>query len=463
MVDQLMDGARGTRAELLAVLALARAAGARSFPVYGNPSWLIPQWYIDGQNATGNASDTNPGTNPLAPLLTWQRGLLLKWGTDSPKLPQDTAVTMLSSMAAGDSIQLGEPLLDVAQLVINRAFVPLPGGPTLIGAVTPKDHTAALPGGLLTVTYNQSVARGMLIENTTAGKSSRAFVWGNVLADIGQMYQPFNTPTIAVRPDPYTPAAEVNSWTVGDTVAAYPDIQVTIGTIGARGGKQNAAFTQAVVWLQGLHVLDPSGVLGNSEVGPFYRDGVVALIDCWLDAYTVLGLSPFYAAVQTVFNGAGDAIVEAVIYGGGAGSGSGFPFNLDGGAGFLDGDFIADGGMNFRAQGNAGNIGIPPGKSLSILNGYAMYRQSGLAATPDLFGGGTLSVRPRTACMLASPTWAASTFVTIAVPTSPGGSHFDPAAGTWSSPAIAFTPANLDANGGALSDPNLGVVLCLSP
>jgi hypothetical protein len=86
------------------------------------PSWAVPAWYIDENNTSGTASDSNTGTSPSTALRT-KAELISRWSTLNPVFSIGVTVTFVS-------LQSNQA---VVPWLVNPAF--LPGGSlTLVGA-----------------------------------------------------------------------------------------------------------------------------------------------------------------------------------------------------------------------------------------------------------------------------------------------------------------------------------------
>src|SRR5258708_26960628 len=80
-------------------------AGASSLP--SNTALQVPDWFIDPQNSTGKASDSNSGQSAVAPLATL-RQLTALLGTEEPDFGPAAIVNihMLSSTNQSDPLRM---------------------------------------------------------------------------------------------------------------------------------------------------------------------------------------------------------------------------------------------------------------------------------------------------------------------------------------------------------------------
>lgn len=165
--------------------------------------------FIDPQNVTGNAKDTNPGTN-AAPLKSWA-GLVAKWGTITPLITATTTITFLSSHT------------DNTDPVIARMFVARGGNVTIAGtpitvtngvvlASTTAKNRAAGSNTLLQTNIGATGAVAQRVVNTT--HASVAWVYKNVAGNVFSLTQPLVGQTIGGTLFP----AEVDTTANGDSV-----------------------------------------------------------------------------------------------------------------------------------------------------------------------------------------------------------------------------------------------------
>ena len=77
-------------------------------------SWSQATWFIDPQNVSGNASDSNSGIDAAHPVLSYTRGIVPKWGTNAPTLRQNTTFTWLS-----DQLDDSDPVIMLPAMVAS--------------------------------------------------------------------------------------------------------------------------------------------------------------------------------------------------------------------------------------------------------------------------------------------------------------------------------------------------------
>ena len=165
-------------------------------------------WFIDPQNVSGNASDTNTGLTAQQPLLTIGQ-LAARWGTTEPDFGSETfttVVTFLSNTNAADpwnicawvgTVVVVMPLAQQATGTMTT-FTPYVVGPP-----------AALPIINAGAGFAWAPFVGMWVQDTQAGNLS----WFRVIADTGGGTATVTQPAVDCRsnvgvasPDLRTPA-----------------------------------------------------------------------------------------------------------------------------------------------------------------------------------------------------------------------------------------------------------------
>jgi hypothetical protein len=142
-----------------------------------NPTLSQATWFIDPANSTGLANDSNSGIDANHPVLSYNGGIVTKWGTNSPLLRQNTTLTWMSSQPSGG----GDPVI-FTPIMANGAVATITG---TLGAsqqvhsgsftsVTAKNRGTQT---LLSANLGFAASAGQLVQNTTSGKSSYAWVY----------------------------------------------------------------------------------------------------------------------------------------------------------------------------------------------------------------------------------------------------------------------------------------------
>jgi len=188
-------------------------------------SWLQATWFVDPANSTGLANDNNNGIDALHPVLSYNGGIVRKWGTTAPTLAQNTIITWLSSQTgSGDPVILTPVMLGVV-LTIKGTLSFLGGG--VLAGVVPKDRATQQ---LLEVNLGFAPPIGSLVQNTTIGKSSYAWVYTNVAGNVFALSQTL-VPVVLPFLGYSGPADEVDTWADGDTFEVWALTGINIITI----------------------------------------------------------------------------------------------------------------------------------------------------------------------------------------------------------------------------------------
>jgi len=184
-------------------------------PAPGTGAQTQATWFVDRNNSTGLASDSNSGLTAATPLLTGNE-IIRRWGTSSPLLQQNTTITYLGPGDTDNSDPTSfTPILNNFTLTIQGTLTLVHSG--VLGAVTPKNRVTPQ---LLNANLGTSVAplAGLLIKNTTGGKVSYAWVHADLGSEVAELSQPLTPTTLNSNPPTNT---EVNNWAPGDTFEVF--------------------------------------------------------------------------------------------------------------------------------------------------------------------------------------------------------------------------------------------------
>jgi len=231
--------------------------------IFPNPGpWSQATWFIDPQNSTGLANDLNSGADITHPVLTYNFGVAQKWGTYSPMLRQNTVLTWLSSQPAGN----GDPVIFTPIMVGVTATITAPLGAAqqifagALGAVMPKNRATQQ---LLEADLGFAAPIGSLVQNTTAGKSSYAWVYLNVAGTVFALTQPLAPAALPVL-NAVLPV-EVDTWAPGDSIVIFAPIEVNVVEVCPTVAEYNAPNFTAPVQINHVHLTSANGPF-NSEV-----------------------------------------------------------------------------------------------------------------------------------------------------------------------------------------------------
>jgi len=504
-------------------------------PLAATPSpaaLAVPVWYVDPSNSwpggpwsassvqgavpgSGHASDSNSGTSPDAPLLTFAE-IVRRWGTSSPTLGgpgdpiiggQNTQIIFLS-----DQPDFSDPV--TIEPILNQAMLSIVGTPTLmsagntIGVLTPRSHTA---GTLDTITAPPldftPYVNCYAVDETIPGGAVFWILSGGPTATISAPMQPvavggLTNPPVASNlflapgfPGTFTPTintppgwvtiANVDSFSIFQPCKVYVTRAYTALSSDTYANQQ--PYTNGIV-LQNLWSQSPND--------PSFVGAATAFVEscfaqqCRFDgAYVEQGV---FRTSAVNCNFVGEVIANTRIYGGvvqaGCGSqGLGNLFGLT-----LDGDVVCLsappafpnpftnlgqlilGSVYIAGQLNAGNGGPgcvtyvtdqgPPAGFGSIFYGVAAVWGPG---SVNISQGASLQIVNTPGVTAGGPTGAIllttlPSVVIDGITPGPGTplSTYAPGTATWSS-GVAPTPANVDLFN-AVVNPQTGSRFCLN-
>jgi hypothetical protein len=223
-------------------------------------SWFIdPSLGFDGYTGT-NATFTSGSTGPLK---TWAE-VVRRYGTNSPRLRQNTTFTFVSSHTDNTDPVYFTPFVENgAQITLQGSF----GAAQQVGAgtlnvVTPKNRNTPQ---LLTSSFtlgSGAVAVGNAIVNST--HSSVAWVYKSLGGGVFAISQPMAP---VVLPYDINPTAEVNTWTTGDTVTIYQPTQINIAVFNPTLVDWNGSLNNFPN-IYRLNVFDPQLLFGTTYFDP---------------------------------------------------------------------------------------------------------------------------------------------------------------------------------------------------
>jgi hypothetical protein len=242
-----------------------------------NPYWNQATWFVDPQNSTGLASDTNSGIDALHPVLTFNGGIATKWGTYSPRIRQSTTLTWLSSQVGpGDPVVL-MPVMDVVPPAIEGVYLTITGalgpaqevGSGILAGVVPKNRPAAQ---LLNANLGAALLPGTLLFNSTKG--SYAWVYELVSGTTYAISQPMAAYALPI--DLFV-SAEDNTWSNGDAFVAYEPISINVIQIQPTIATYDADFLGQI---QAIHVVFSSI---SEPISPVIIQNETTIAECRFD------------------------------------------------------------------------------------------------------------------------------------------------------------------------------------
>jgi len=245
-------------------------------------------WYAAGtifiDPAAGN--DSNAGTTVGTPIKTWAEAVR-RWGTVAPILNVTTTVTFLSSHVDNSDPVVWRPIYTAGSVPTIQGKAATVTTATVFTRSAQKSRVAGANSLLAGSFAAGAPAQGVFVQNTTAGKASRAWVYKTAGGANWNMSQPMapQTPPLGNGSGP----AEVDTWASLDTVDLLGQVAVNIVDFSPTLADFNGGFTN-VGQVYNLIVFDPSGI----GVDPIYTNNVVTFTECAIQRYvTASAPDPF--------------------------------------------------------------------------------------------------------------------------------------------------------------------------
>jgi hypothetical protein len=413
-------------------------------------------WYIDPANSTGNARDVNFGADPQHPVLSYSGGVAAKWGTTAPTFRNMTVTLIWMSSQPTDSVDpvVFTPYTENAQVIIQGTQTVLFSG-TLAGVISKNRATAQI----LTANLGFNAPIGTLVKNTTVGKVSYAFIFQLVSGTTYLLSQPLEPQTIPVSTFPTI--VEVDTWADGDTFEIVATSAANISVLDVTPVQyivDGGAFPEPLQLYQ---------ITAESADGTAFDNNMlfglqIAFVETTFNIIPTAFPSGAYDEPGLFINCSCTTGVSAMgVYGGEISYFAGFIFQngLNSGCSWsFDFDAILS-----STDGFSFVIGAP---AISTGESETIAGQGLLCILGTVYASLTTSFTPVSAFSSESILWGSGTLDSIgsariaydagdAVATflNTGGlklngqtsaNPFQPSSGTWE-PAIAITPAHLDA------------------
>jgi hypothetical protein len=232
-------------------------------------SWTVPNWFVN--KTTG--SDTNDCITSLTACKTkqeiWVHRLGAAVGT-CPRFQQTT--TIEQDVSDTDNT---DPLYPCSSLEKSGSLI-IKGGPVTGTAATftrsAAKSTTVGTNSLLAGSFSAGTpAAGVMVVNTTALKSSRAWIYktaGGANWNLSQPLAPLTLPTTNFV------SAEIDTWNTGDTVTLVTPIAINIPAASSLVGDDASAT--AALYLYNMTIFDPNGV--GADIGVIGAG--VQLVEC---------------------------------------------------------------------------------------------------------------------------------------------------------------------------------------
>jgi hypothetical protein len=422
-----------------------------------NATWSQASWFIDPQNISGTASDSNNGNSRTTALLTFCGGMISKLGTCSPILKQNTTITFMSAQTDNSDPIIFNPTMVGGVLVLQGDVLTAQkiGSGSLASVISKNRSTPQL----LKADLGASFAVGSLVKNTQSGKTSFAWIYQLVSGTTYLLSQPFTLVTVPVDLATTIPS-EVDTWANSDTFEVYKLLKVFLVKVDPVIGEYNSTTVFAPpVQIYHLDTFDFS-LQANTSLGSGMSLIETAFSTSLQDQSKNIDESTqwFNVAILSGVNSLTNpltAVVGGMILCGTEGSTVFY--------GSIDGDCILDSGTNDiwklgapTGEGPTGFATGAPSLGLVYLAGAsAHYELEGdvncvqgyVPNATKIWGPGILNVQGRSRVYYAAGAGkAAATFLipTILINGRTKANPFNPTNGTWHG-EITVTVTSLDA------------------
>jgi len=429
-------------------------------PAY-NPAYLTQtDWYVDYING----DDYNNGSIS-SPVKTIMGGIVAKWGTESPQLSQSVTVHLVSSQPQGiEQVFLSPRMLGGVFSIIGT---PLLSATITAGTVTAKSY--GNPGTPLQVASMTGCTAGQLVHNVT--HDSWAFIV-KMSGTTAFMSQPLTKmrsgiDTVFLSFGGNTNPVKVDNWTTGDQLQVYNLPTINLVDTDLNGPKADTNYSSnAILWLENLHIVDASGTPGVSVWCPQYEGGYVNVSQCWIDPYVFTYTPAEYTInfVNCFLAGGGEGNSVSLVGGTLPTSNVGFALfgasYVDADFYVIDGSFLANWGLiycgGFLLEGTA-SMTLHPASQIEIRQVYFSDVNGGVA-----WGAGSISMQPASTIVRRVPTtgFASCLYVTVEFPShQTKGTAYNATTGVFTA-GVVINGTNLDSHNG-LFDPITGSRICL--
>lgn len=248
-----------------------------------------PGWYAAGTIFVDPAAgvDSAKGTTNVTALKSYAEALR-RWGTNAPYLTVSTSITFLSSHTDNTDPVVWRPYLVAGAIPTIQGTTATVTTATVFTRSAQKSRAAGTNSLLAGSFAAGAPAQGVLVQNTTALKSSRAWIYKTAGGANWNMGQPMAPQTLPVT-NASVPA-EVDTWASTDTVNLLGQVKVNVVEFTPEIVDFNGGFTN-VGQLYNLVVFDPGGV-GNFD--PLYVNNSVCITECAIQRTLILtGANPF--------------------------------------------------------------------------------------------------------------------------------------------------------------------------
>ena len=405
-----------------------------------NPTFTQATWFIDPANSTGVASDDNSGLDALHPVLSYNGGVVAKWGTTSPTLNQMTVLTWMSSASANDPVVFTPQVNGTYSAIVGQ----LGAGQQLyagsLTSVVSKNHST---GQLLQANLGFAAPIGSIVYNTTSGKLSYAIVAYFVSGTTYKLFQPLAPLVLPVADTGLVPVI-IDGWANTDTFVLYQPVFIQLSKLAATSLATDVADSYPPQ-VQVQHVR--ASCIGGPGNSALVVGAGVAITESTLDSFleidiTEAAIGNIYgniAALFGVFDNAG--IDDQEWWGGGIFTPFGSNITFD-----VNCDTVLDATLDGMS------LDSPIGQRIQIGGVGGCYIAGTIYCVgllecygSTVWGPGTLSALG-TARVFYVPGAATTTFLNaggLMINELTTANAFNPVTGAWSA-SITLNPTNLD-------------------
>jgi len=417
-----------------------RCAGKRpiTFKAVGSTpitpvSWTVPAWFVDPQNTSTTAKDTNDCITSATACVHWSEIAVHRLGFSgvcaAPILRQNTSVTYLSSHTDNTDPMLFCPFM--ANGAVPSIVGTTPAAVAAVFTLNAAKNRAAGTNAMLSGSFSAGApATGKLVQNTTALKGSRAFIYTTAGGANFNITQPVALQAIPQAAVPI----EIDTWASLDTVNVLTPVAVNLSVFTPVFLDIDTAVFNRAGYLSQVTVFDPTGTgLDNVYLSSVWSEDVkfnriVSSYGSTGAGITAVGFSPVFA--NCYFAGGIDwqSVQEPVFWAGAAPGTAGAVTTIISGivtantpgtnnqSPLVDGDFISGTPGGVFANATFGlvfmdnNIVVPQSSTLTFA--------TGLGGSHVLYGTAakTLTLQGNARAFMASGTftagWTAPTLVT---------------------------------------------------
>jgi hypothetical protein len=429
----------------------AQGGGNWVYHSAGNPYATLAIGNLYWDPVAGSDDATGLSGAPLATFGEIQR----RCGSNSPQMVYGKSLVIH---------QLSSQPLSVDP-VIFEPFMPGGGNLVLLGTLTPVGSTFA--AGTVTAKARVAGANPMSVAGFPGGAAATNLVYNStrgswstidsIASGVASLCQPFAAAGLTTVQFPIqqsgTVLVEDDTWTAGDTLQVYSKVNTNLKLFQARAANDSVITSnKPVVWIQNIHVPDPSGLIGWSVLGVGGENNHVTSLcsfepfinsNMYASGYGIDGpsTSVFYGCM---FQGGGQFRFKHIV-GGSTNTALKNFTNFNDGCVF-DGDIILHGSINVKGRySNCGYALIASNSLMLIDHGAVLLIRPEWFPAAILYGNDFGLSGPNSAAA-PSISWGSSLKVSVIVMDSLSTGSYR-SGSTWVD-GVPLTSSNLDTFGG---------------